>query len=40
MINAAAPDGTPPRRIMTVEFIFFADFHGLDVNLIGSCLFL
>jgi hypothetical protein len=40
MINAAAPGGAPPRRIKTVELIIFADFHGLDVNLIGSCLFL
>ena len=29
MINAAAPDGAPPRRIKTVE-IFFLRFSELD----------
>jgi len=29
MINAAAPDGAPPRRIKTVE-IFFFRFSELD----------
>ena len=38
MINAAAPDGAPPRRIKTVE-ILFADFHGSGVNS-RSCAFL
>ena len=40
MINAAAPDGAPPRRIKTVEKKIFAGFHGPGVNRIGSCAFL
>ena len=38
-INAAAPEGAPPRRIRTVEKLF-ADFHGFGVNWISSYAFL
>jgi hypothetical protein len=39
MMNAAAPDEAPPRRIKTVEIIIFAIFK-VCVNLIDSCVFL
>jgi hypothetical protein len=39
MINAAAPEGTPLRRMKRVNQIF-VDFHGLGANRIDLCLFL
>jgi len=36
MINAAAPDGAPSRRLKKK----FADLHGLGMNPIGSCAFI